>query len=94
MGQFATTPFPRYALVWRRMEKIKWTDKKSNEEVLQMAGEQRSLINTIKISHRNWIGYARRGETMLRTVIVGNISGRNTKRNTKEIAIRLNDENR
>ena len=30
--------------VWRKMEKISWRDMKTNEEVLQMVQEERSLM--------------------------------------------------
>ena len=33
--------------VWRKMEKISWRDMKTNEEVLQMVQEERSLIDVI-----------------------------------------------
>ena len=65
--------------LWRKMEKIKWTDKISNEEVLQMVGEQRSLINTIKRRQKNWIGHVLRGESLFRTVLEGSISGKKIK---------------
>ena len=32
---------------WRRMEKIKWLEKVSNEEVLERTGEKRTLLNNI-----------------------------------------------
>ena len=34
--------------IWRKMEKISWTGKVSNEEVLRKISEERSLIKTIK----------------------------------------------
>src|SRR6218665_2285833 len=33
--------------VWRKMEKISWRDMKTNEEVLQMVQEERSLTDMI-----------------------------------------------
>ena len=33
--------------LWRRMEKISWTDKVTNEEILSRVGIQRQLINII-----------------------------------------------
>ena len=32
---------------WRRMEKIKWSEKVTNEEVLGRIGEKMTLINNI-----------------------------------------------
>ena len=31
-------------LIWRRMEKISWTEKKSNEEILRLVGEERCML--------------------------------------------------
>jgi hypothetical protein len=33
---------------WRRMEKIGWTDRVKNEEVLNRVKEERNIIHTIK----------------------------------------------
>jgi DNA phosphorothioation-dependent restriction protein DptG len=33
---------------WRRMEKISWTDRVRNEEVLQGVKEERNILHTIK----------------------------------------------
>ena len=33
--------------LWRRMEKISWKDKKTNEEVLKAVGENRNLVDRI-----------------------------------------------
>src|SRR6218665_4013398 len=38
----------RYKKTWRRMEKVSWTEHKTNEEILETIGEERSLIRTIK----------------------------------------------
>ena len=32
---------------WRRMEGVKWEDRKANEEVLMCAGEEKSLVQTV-----------------------------------------------
>ena len=36
---------------WRRMKKIKWSEKATNEQVLERIGEKRILLNSIL--HRN-----------------------------------------
>ena len=48
--------------VWRRMERVSWEDKKTNEEVLCSVGEERSFIDTIRKRKKNWIGHVVRGE--------------------------------
>ena len=34
-------------LYWKRMEKIKWSEKVTKEQVLEHIGEKRELINDI-----------------------------------------------
>ena len=57
--------------VWRKIEKISWRDMKTNEEVLQMVQEERSLMDVIWRRKKNWTGYILRGESLLREVIEG-----------------------
>ena len=45
--------------IWRRMEKVSWKDKVSNEEVLVRIGEK--LIDTITERKKRWIGHVLRG---------------------------------
>ena len=33
--------------IWRRMEKIRWFDKVTNEEVLRRVNEDRQILNSI-----------------------------------------------
>ena len=42
---------------WSGMEKIKWSEKVTNEQVLDPIGENRTLINNILRRKSNWIGY-------------------------------------
>ena len=39
------------------MEKIKWSEKATNEEVLKRVGEKRTLQNNILRRKANWIGH-------------------------------------
>ena len=32
---------------WRRIEKIKWSEKVTNEQVLDRIGEKRTLLNNV-----------------------------------------------
>ena len=38
--------------LWRRMEKISWTYKITNEEVLERVGTDRQLINALRKGKR------------------------------------------
>jgi hypothetical protein len=42
---------------WRRLEKISWTDRVRNEEVLHRVKEERNIAQTIKSREANWIGH-------------------------------------
>ena len=59
---------------WRRMEKIKWSEKVSNEEVLKRIGEKRTLLNTVLRRKTNWIGHLLRRNCLLRDAIKGEMT--------------------
>ena len=55
---------------WKKMEKIKWTEKVTNEQVLKRIGQNKILLN---ILHRkaNWIGHILRRNCLLLDAIEG-----------------------
>jgi hypothetical protein len=61
---------------WRRMEKIIWTDRVRNEEVLHRVKKERNILHTIKIIKDNWIGHILRRNCLLKHVIEGKLEGR------------------
>jgi hypothetical protein len=61
---------------WRRMEKISWTDRVRNEEVLHRVKEDRDILHTIKRRKANWIGHILRRNCILKHVIEGKLEGR------------------
>jgi len=60
--------------VWRRLVKVKWTDKNTNAEVL--VKEKKSLLAEIRKRKMRWIGHILRHENMLRTVLEGRMKGK------------------
>src|ERR1043165_1859263 len=62
--------------IWRRMEKVSWTEHVTNEEVLQRVEEKRSLITTLRERQKNWIGHILRGDSLLRDIIEGKMEGK------------------
>ena len=56
---------------WRRMEKISWTDRVRNEEVLHRVKEERNIVHTVKRRKANWIGHILRRNCLLKQVILG-----------------------
>jgi hypothetical protein len=49
---------------WRTMEKIKWSEKVTNEDVLERIGEKRALHNTIPRRKANRFGHVLRTNTI------------------------------
>ena len=76
---------------WRRMQKVSWTEHKTNEEILETIGEERSLIRTLKTRQKKWIGHTLRGESLLKTVIE---AMKKIKRKTKTNDAGLDDGGR
>jgi hypothetical protein len=60
---------------WGRVEKISWTDRVRNEEVLLRVKEQRNILHEISKRKANWIGHILRRNCLLRHVIEGKIKG-------------------
>jgi hypothetical protein len=61
---------------WRRMEKISWTDRVRNEDVLYRVKEERNIVHTIKRRKANWIGHMLRRNCLLKHVIEGKLEVR------------------
>src|SRR5258708_4914598 len=62
--------------LWRRLKRISWMAKKSNEEMLTIVNENRCLIRTIYQRKKNWIGHMLRGDGLLRDVLEGRMLGK------------------
>jgi hypothetical protein len=56
------------------MEKIKWSEKITNEQVLGRIGEKRTLINNILRRKANWIGHILRRNCLLHDAIEGQMT--------------------
>jgi hypothetical protein len=50
---------------WKRMEKIKWPEKVTNEQVLEHIGEKRTLLNNILRRKTNLIYHVLRRNYLL-----------------------------
>ena len=61
--------------LWRKLEKITWQDKISNDEVLTIVDESKCLIKTIGERKNNWIGHVLKGDGLLRDVLEGRMLG-------------------
>ena len=58
------------------MLNIKWNDKKTNDQVLTMVDEQRTIMSVIRKRHKKWIGHILRGNTLLKMAIDGYYIGK------------------
>jgi hypothetical protein len=61
---------------WRRMEKISWTDRVRNEEVLHRVKEERNILHIIKRRKAKWSGHIFCRNCLLKSVIEGKLEGR------------------
>ena len=57
------------------MEKIKWSEKVANEEVLEIIGEKNTLVNKILHGKAKWFGYILRIICFLHDVNEGQMMG-------------------
>src|SRR6218665_2260605 len=62
--------------IWRRMEKISWTEPISNEEMLNLVEEERSLLTIIRTRQWNWMRHIMRGDPVQREIIEGRMAGK------------------
>jgi hypothetical protein len=62
-------------LVWRRIEKVSWQDKKTNEEVLAAVGEEGCFVQAIVNRKKNWIGHVVRGNSFVKACDRGKDGG-------------------
>jgi hypothetical protein len=61
---------------WRRMLKIKWTDRITNDEDFQRAKEERLLLKILKNRRYSWIGHTVRYNEFVVNILEGAIFGR------------------
>ncbi|GFO25456.1 endonuclease-reverse transcriptase [Plakobranchus ocellatus] len=64
----------------RRMMRISWTKKKSNELVLKEANLERSLIKTIRQRQLQFLGHICRHKGLEHLAITGKIEGKRSRR--------------
>ena len=65
--------------LYRRMLKISWTEKKTNEEVLEMANSDREILGSIRGRQLRFVGHILRREGLEKSVIEGKMKGRKSR---------------
>jgi len=58
------------------MEKISWTDRVRNEEVLHRAKEEGYIVHTVNRRKADWIGHIWHRNYLLVQIIEGKVEGR------------------
>ena len=58
------------------MERISWTEKITNEEVLRRVGEKRTMVEKILWRKKNWMGHIMRGYELMKEVMEGKMDGK------------------
>lgn len=61
---------------WRRMQRIPWTAKKTNEEVLREVTEKRNLIRSIMRRQARFFGHVMRRQQLENLVTTGKMEGK------------------
>src|SRR6218665_1326405 len=61
--------------IWRRTEKISWTEHISNE-VLKLVEEVRSLLTIIRTRQRNWVRHIMREDSLQREIVKRRMEGK------------------
>ncbi|KAJ4450349.1 hypothetical protein ANN_01769 [Periplaneta americana] len=65
--------------IWRRMERVKWTDRMRNEAVLERVDEERMMLKLIRKRKRNWVGNWLGRNCLLKDVLEGMVNGRRVR---------------
>jgi hypothetical protein len=62
--------------IWRSIERISWTEKKTNEEILRRVIGRRTMLETIAWRKKNWIGHKMRGDRLMKEVMKGKMEAK------------------
>ena len=63
----------------RRMLNLSWTERKTNEEILQMASAERNIIATIRSRQMRFLGHIMRRGELEDLSITGKLDGKRPK---------------
>jgi len=65
--------------IWRKMEKIHWLDKISDDKVLQRVNVTKTMLDTLAKRKHTWLGHVLRHESLLHEIIKGRMRGKATR---------------
>ena len=60
--------------IWKKIERVKWTDKIKNAVVLERVGEGRMMLVLIRKRKRNWLGHSLRRNCLLKDAVEGMVN--------------------
>ena len=60
----------------RRMGKISWKQKITNEQVLKKFSTKRQLLDTIKSRKMSFFGHVKRHDSLIKEILEGKVEGR------------------
>ena len=69
--------------IWRRMEKISWLDKVTNEEVLRRVNDDRQILNSLWQRKHRWIDLVLRHGGLTHGITEGRMKGKLKKKEFK-----------
>ena len=58
--------------------KVSWKEHRTNEDILCMVQEERSLMSTIRNRQKNWLGHVLRGNSLMQIASEGIMVGQKT----------------
>ena len=64
---------------YRRMLRVSWRDRVTNEEVLRRVGQQRTLLAELRKRQMNFLGHVLRNEKVEHLCLTGMIEGRRAR---------------
>ena len=59
----------------RRMMRVPWTSRRTNTEVMRMAGTSRKLVTTCRQRQLGYLGHVLRGDNLEKDCLLGTIEG-------------------
>ena len=63
--------------IYRRISRTSWTEKKTNQEVLdKVKVKRKEITNTIRVRKAKYFGHIKRHESLQRTILEGKIEGK------------------
>ena len=70
--------------MWRRVLSVSWTERVTNERILERMDQERELLKTIRRRQLQFLGHVLRGEGLESLCLTGKIEGRRARGRQRE----------